>query len=161
MRVNRGKQFEAEIRKALEKVEDISIDRIQDPMGGFMGVRTFADFTIYHKPNLIYLELKAIHGNRLNLNHNVSKNQWIGLGLKSQIKGVIAGLVVWYIEHDKTYYIPFKTLLNARNEGLKSISVKDIIEGKHEALELRGKKRRVFYTYDGECFIKELKKRYG
>jgi hypothetical protein len=41
--VNRGKQFEEQVRKGFEKLSDISVDRLPDQMSGFAGSSNICD----------------------------------------------------------------------------------------------------------------------
>ena len=93
MSVNRGKQFEQQVKKALEKLPDTSVDRLIDPTAGFAGVGNISDFIVYNEPAQIYVECKAYHGNTLNFKA-IRPNQWKGLQEKSDIKGVHAGVLV-------------------------------------------------------------------
>lgn len=43
MAQNRGKQFEEVIRKAFEKVPNVSIDRLHDQTTGFIGSQNICD----------------------------------------------------------------------------------------------------------------------
>ena len=47
MKVNRGKQFEEQIKQAFLNVKDCSVDRLYDTTSGFIGVANICDFIIY------------------------------------------------------------------------------------------------------------------
>lgn len=148
MAVNRGKDFEKQIKKAFQNHSDVSIDRFPDPMAGYAGISNICDFGVYHYPNYNYIECKAIRGNTLNFNSQITKDQWNGLLEKSKLKGVRAGIIVWFIEHNITAYINIQRLDELKLAGAKSLNIKDLLEAKVEFITLKAKKKRVLYEYD-------------
>ncbi len=156
-KVNRGKDFENKIREAFERVPECSVDRLHDQMSGYAGSSNICDFIVYRKPYQLYLECKACYGNTLNF-HNITDNQWKGLLKKSEIDGVIAGVVIWFIEHDTTVFIPIQSLESHRQAGAKSVSAKTGYSdyGMNWIL-LPGEKKRVFFEYEAGLFLDYLK----
>lgn len=156
---NRGKDFESEIKRCLEDVPDVSVDRLPDPMSGYSGVRNICDYTAYHYPHKFYIECKCLYGNTLNYKSAISKNQWEGLEEKSKIYGCLAGVVVWYIDYDVTAFVPIQELLQHKNKGAKSLNIADITgEGAVKHFLVDGVKKRVMYKYIGESFLFQLHK---
>lgn len=156
MVVNRGKQFEAAIKEAIEKCPNISIDRFQDPAAGYAGIRNICDFVTYSYPFQYYFECKSFYGNTLNFQSSISKDQWDGLKAKSVIPGVFAGVIAWFIDHDVTVYIPIESLVELKNSGRKSLNIKDITSNSIPFITVPGKKKRVLFEYDGKTFYREL-----
>jgi hypothetical protein len=152
-KVNRGKQFEEQVRTALENVPDTSVDRLIDPQNGFAGVRNICDFIAYHYPHQFYVECKSCYGNTLSIHTNnpknkygaITNNQWEGLLEKSKTKGVIAGYVIWFIDHDITVFLSAQYLEFIRNEGKKSVNIKDLDDSWYI---VPGNKKRVLFDYD-------------
>ena len=157
MSVNRGKQFEQQVKKALEKLPDTSVDRLIDPTAGFAGVGNISDFIVYNEPAQIYVECKAYHGNTLNFKA-IRPNQWKGLQEKSDIKGVHAGVLVWFIDHDITCYVPIKNLVQLVSGGKKSIHYTDITENNVKHYKIPAKKMRVLFDYDFTNFFEEIRR---
>lgn len=158
MAVNRGKQFEEVIKQAFEKSEDVSFDRFPDPMAGYAGIRNICDFVVYQNPFQYYIECKAFSGNTLNFASNITKDQWKGLEEKSMIPGVAAGIIVWFIEHDITSFVPIQQLIFLKNElGAKSLNVKHLTENQIQHFPIAGRKKRVLYEYQVEPFLKHLR----
>lgn len=158
MAVNRGKQFENVIRKSFECVEGVSIDRLNDNTAGFKGVAGICDFIVYKEPYEYYIECKSVHGNTLPFK-NITDTQWNGLLEKSKIEGVFAGVICWWIDKDITLFIPIQLLEHLNSIGKKSLrctkemSVNgELIDG---VIEIKGKKKRVFFDYDMEEFLNE------
>lgn len=171
MAVNRGKQFEYAVRECFERLPDVSIDRLYDQTNGFAGSTNICDFIVYRKPFEYYIECKSVHGNTLSIYGldpkkkygNITNKQWEGMLEKSQIKGVIAGVICWWVDKDITKFIPMRDLVIARRCGYKSIRYDtvsyarkpDDIAYKAYSFELQGRKKRVFFDYDMEHFLKE------
>ena len=153
MAVNRGKKFEEVVRKAFQKVDGVSIDRLADPMAGYAGVRNVCDFIVYKYPHQYYVECKSVHGNTLPFS-NISDNQWKGLLEKSKINGVHAGILCWWVDKDVTAWLPIEELTVYR-EYSKSVKYCD----PHPRSHIPGKKKRVFYEYDMNKFFEEMEKR--
>lgn len=158
MAVNRGKQFEDVVRKAFENVPNVSIDRLYDQTNGFRGSQNICDFIVYKEPYEYYIECKSVHGNRLPFS-NITDTQWKGLMEKSQIEGVFAGIICWWIDKDRTFFLPIQKLAIWRYFDsalqLKSISVEQA-EKDVACVELKGKKKRVFFDYNMEDFFNEV-----
>jgi hypothetical protein len=154
MAVNRGKDFEAQIRKGLEQHPDISVDRFPDPMAGYAGIRNICDFGVYMYPYQYYLECKAFSGNTLNFKGAITKDQWDGLQEKSQIKGVNAGVLVWFVSHDITVYVPIQELVKHKEKGNKSLNIKQLNELK--LIVVPAIKRRVLFDYNMKWLLQTI-----
>ena len=170
MAVNRGKQFEDAIREAFEKVPGVSIDRLHDQTTKFKGTSAnICDFIVYKEPYEYYIECKSVHGNTLSIHSNdpkhkdgnISNTQWEGLLEKSKIEGVTAGIICWWVDKNKTAFIPIQMLQAMLNHGKKSISHEQVTFvdscGNGYAITIiEGKKKRVFFDYDMEAFLDEI-----
>ena len=154
MTVNRGKNFELVIREAFEKVPNVSIDRLHDQTNGWKGSTNICDFIVYKEPYEYYFECKSVHGNTLPFS-NITDTQWNGLLQKSQIEGVFAGVICWWIDKDVTKFIPIESLSWLELIGYKSIRYD--IDNVY-TVEITGKKKRVFFEYDMEKFLEEVSK---
>ena len=164
--VNRGKQFEDVIRESFEKVHGVSIDRLHDQTTHYKGSTNICDFIVYREPYEYYFECKSVHGNTLSIYSNdpkrkygsISNAQWEGLLEKSQIDGVTAGVICWWIDKDKTVFIPIQTLELMKTVGMKSVRYDaiDDCDGDTDMIEIKGKKKRIFFEYDAEEFLNVL-----
>lgn len=156
MAVNRGKQFEDVVKKAFQKVDGVSIDRLHDQTNGYLGSSNICDFIVYKKPCEYYIECKSVHGASLPLK-NITDTQWNGLLEKSYIDGVVAGVLCWWVDKDVTKFLPIQDLEDFKKWGLKSVNYEQTIGTK-----LDGIKKRVFFEYDMEKFLNyESYKRVG
>ena len=168
-RVNRGKDFEGQVYDGFNNIDGVSIDRLSDPMAGYAGVKNICDFVVYNYPNQYYIECKSCYGNTMSIHSNdpkkkygnITNNQWEGLLEKSKIPGVRAGILVWFIDHDETFWIDIRLLQKHRDAGNKSIShwcdwvdLSDYCRDKWTRID--GKKRRVLFDYNFIPFFKEI-----
>lgn len=150
MAENRGKQFEGIVRDAFEDVPGVSIDRFYDQTTGFKGSQNICDFVVYRKPNELYMECKSCHGNTFPFS-NITDTQYSGLLKKSVIKGVIAGVLIWWVDRDTTKFIPISKIEEWKLNGLKSVRY-DTEDG----IVVPGRKKRVFFEYDMKAFLDEV-----
>ena len=171
MTVNRGKQFEDVVKEAFEQLPNVSIDRLHDQTNGYLGSSNICDFIVYRKPNEFYFECKSVHGNTLSIHNpnptrqygDITNKQWQGLYGKSFKPGVFAGVICWWVDKDVTLYFPIDTLVTLYARGYKSVRY-DVLEtwdpatddSFDDVIELRGRKKRVFFEYDMQRFLDEL-----
>ena len=158
---NKGKPFENAVRKSFEKVPGVSIDRLKDASlvrtrtktKKLKGVNNPSDFIVYKKPHEVYVECKSHKGNTLPFSC-IREEQIKGMLEKSLIMGVTAGLIIWYIDHDLTVWVPIDVVVTLMNFGYKSINIKDLDKVPH--LVIPGKKKRIYFDYDMKQFLEDL-----
>ena len=143
------------MKEQFEKLHDTSVDRLYDVTTGYKNQNNICDFIVYRNGNLNYFECKSVHGNTLNFKSDIRANQWRGLLKKSCISGVNAGIICWFIDHDITIYLPIEDLQYLLQEGNKSFN---ILKDKEKILsvEIIGTKRKIFFDYDLDHFLKEI-----
>ena len=157
MAVNRGKDFEGVVQDCIEQLGYIYILRLYDPQGGYAGVSNPCDFIAYDGSQMYMLECKALHGNTFSIFSNdpkkkygkVSNTQWEGM-LEATLYGVVAGLLIWWVDKDVTRFIPIQQAEQLRNAGAKSIKYDTDL-----GILIEGRKKRVYYEYDFEKFFQE------
>ena len=157
MATNRGKQFEDVVRHCFEQVPNTSVIRLPDPTNGYLGIRNISDFVIYHYPHQYFIECKSVHGNTLPFS-NITDNQWNGMLEESKKKGVIAGVICWWVDKDVTLFISIKLLQALRDADIKSIRYDITYARSVPIVELKGQKKRVFFEYDMANFFEEVSK---
>lgn len=148
MAENRGKQFENVVKNSFEKVPNTSVVRLHDQTNGYLGSSNICDFIVYHYPKQYFIECKSVHGNILPFS-NITKNQRLGLLKVCKIKGVVAGILCWWVDKDTTLFIPIQLIVSEMDKGNKSIRYDTLLD----VIRLPGKKRRVFYDYDMKYFF--------
>lgn len=158
MAINRGKDFENVIREAFKKDQYVSIDRLYDTMSGYKGNANICDFIVYRYPTQYYIECKSCYGNTFPYS-NITRNQWDGLLRKSRIKGVIAGYIIWFIDHDETIFLPATDAMQLRDQyGHKSFNITKWDYG--DWYHFKGKKKQIFFDYNMSDFFKKINKEY-
>lgn len=90
-RDNLGKRFEIRFLKDFSKIENISIDRLKDPMGMYRNVKNICDFIAYKYPYIYYIETKSKKGNTYPLS---SLTQYDDLIEKKGIKGIAKVVII-------------------------------------------------------------------
>ena len=150
--INRGKDFEEIIKKDFMRVPETKVERLPDPTAGYLGYRNPCDFLIYHYPYVYFIECKTTHSHRLPFT-NVTFNQRVGMLEASEVKGVVAGIICWFIPEEKTYFIPIQVYEKYRLAGEKSLNLHKMDPKKDKWIELKGEKKRIFFDYDLSQFI--------
>lgn len=177
MATNRGKDFEDVVKDAFERVPGVSVVRLHDQTTGYLGSSNHCDFIVYKKPYEYHIECKSVHGNTLSIHSipkpdkygvlhgfygNITDTQWNGLLERSKIEGVFAGVICWWIDKDITLFIPIQILQRLKQEyNRKSVRYDNSLIGTYvdekqtfvRVVEIKGKKKRVFYEYDMEEFL--------
>lgn len=161
-----GKKFEQDFIKSLKGREEVSIDRLYDTAFGFSGVANICDLIVYRYPIQVYLELKSVTDNVLDIGNilegkfrNISQTQYEGLLGKTKYRGVHAGIVVEYRMEKRDcdrlhYYIPIKEIRKMAEDGRKSINQKNI--DTYDTIEIYSEKIRTRYSHNINLLLKEL-----
>ena len=121
---------------------------------GYKNIDNPCDLIVYRDGTLNLFELKAIHGNTLNFKSHIRENQWNELLKYSYIPGVNAGIICWFIDLDKTVFIDIQDLEFMKNVGKKSFNIKWLSES--PVTEIIGKKKRTFFDYALDTFLKKI-----
>lgn len=161
MGINRGKQFENELREQFEKLPVLMCLRLYDVTMGYKEINNPCDLVVYRKSTLNLFECKAIHGATLNFKSHIRENQWKDLLKYSKIPGINAGIICWFIDFDKTLFIPIQSLQILKEENFKSFNCRVAKSNLYkdlgvESFEITGNKKRVFFEYDLEKFLEEI-----
>lgn len=142
---NHGKQFELKFREDWKRTMSPCIDRLYDQMSGFVSISNISDFIGFKKPNIFYLECKSTEGNTFPLSR---LTQYDKLKVKVGIEGVRAGVVIWFIDHDKVLYIPISTFTKLIKDDKKSFNIKMIENENYPCIDIPSEKKRVFMDSD-------------
>jgi hypothetical protein len=113
---------------------------------------------VYKKPHEVYVECKSHKGNTLPFDC-IREEQIEGMMRKVQIPGVKAGILLWFIDHDITVWIPIQEVVFWRDIGNKSINIKNIQDKHTERIRhivIPGKKKRIYFEYDMNKFLEDL-----
>ena len=160
-KANLGKEFELRICNSLSDPSiNFDIERIPDPLGGYIGQRNICDYTGYRFPFNYYLECKSKYGNTLNFKSDITEDQWKGLTEKSEVYGTLAGFCVWFIDYDRTVFVSIQEMNRLRIiEGKKSLNIADIFNNKLDStryFDIDGTKAKKYFNYNSEYFMSNL-----
>lgn len=163
MSINRGKKFESVIQQSFEKVKKTAVVRLHDQTTGYVGSKNPCDFLIYHKPCLYAIECKSVHKNTFSIHSNnpkkkyglITNYQWESLMQVSSVKGVHAGVIIWFIDKDVTLFIPISVLDMCYKQGWKSINYVKA-QSMRDVIQIKGRKKRVFFDYNMRLFFKQM-----
>ena len=143
---NKGKQFEVKFKEDFKRsFPNSTIDRIYDTTNGYKTISNISDFIGYNYPNIYYLECKSHQGNTFPL---TNLTQYDKLKAKVGIKGVRAGVVLWFIDHDKVCYVPISTITQLKKDDKKSVNVKMLEDKSYNIYEIPSVNKRVFLDSD-------------
>lgn len=146
MALNRGKQFENKFKEDFYKtMSNCSLDRLYDTTNGFKAISQVCDFIGYKQPNIFYLECKSHEGNTFPLNNLTQYNKLV---TKVGIPGVRAGVIIWFIDHDRVIYVPINTITQLINDGKKSVNINKIEAEGYRIINIPSIKKRVFLDSD-------------
>lgn len=123
-------------------------------MSGFKHMSNISDLIFYKFPFICYGEIKSHKGNTFPLSN---LTQYEKLLAKKGIKGVRAGVILWFIDHDKVLWVPIETFEKLRKEDKKSVNVKMDYE-EYNIIEIPSQKRRVFLDSDYSILFMEWNK---
>ena len=144
---DRGKKFEAQFAQDwLNTFPDSFCYRLHDQVTGYkITSRNPCDFICYKFPYLYLLEIKSHEGNTFPFS---AFRQYEELIKYKYIKGVVAGVILWLVNHDKVLYIPIETFIKLEEEGKKSYNIKMLGDPEYPAYEIPSVKKRTFLTSD-------------
>lgn len=147
-----GKAFEEKFKNDWKRtVPESTLDRLYDVQFGYKSVDNVCDFICYKYPNIYFLECKAHKGSSLPFD---AFPQYDKLILKSGIKGVRAGVVLFLYEKSKVLYIPVSTIKQIKEAGEKSVGLRHL--DSHRIFELPSMKKRVFMDTDYSYLVDNL-----
>ena len=143
---NYGKQFENLVKAQFSLIPNAVIERLYDTTNGFKGITQPADFLAYVYPNFFYLEVKVIQtGNTFDLSR---LTQYDKLVEKAGVRGVRAGVILWWVDKHKIAYVPVNTVKQLLADGKKSVNVKYLETNEYRLIEIPSKLKRVFMESD-------------
>jgi Holliday junction resolvase len=146
-----GKQFEDKFKSDWKKsFPDGTIIRLYDQMSGYKTVsQNICDFIGYARGTLFLMECKTIKGNTFPFSN---LKQYEKLLAKKNIKGVKAGVVIWFYEKDTIMFVPIEEAEKMITDGEKSVNCKKVVDNMYEKcysiIQIPGIKKRVFIDSD-------------
>ena len=142
-----GKQFEKVFLKDWKRTFPGSfILRLPDQISGYKTTsKNICDYIGFNKGTLYLLECKSHKGNTLPF-QNIS--QYDKLVENVGIEGVRVGVIIWFYEHDKVWYVPISTISKMKEDGKKSVNVRTDMDLGYNIIEIPSIKKRTFLESD-------------
>lgn len=144
------KQFENNIREALERVGGVTL-RLPDQQSGFYGSANPCDFIHYNKPFFYEIECKVHEGNTFPFSC-VTDTQWKEMLEASNVNGVLAGIFLWWTDKDETWWIPITVMKELKDRGFKSLNYSRMCDTALY-LNIEGTKKRKYFDYNLTRFM--------
>lgn len=157
MPTSRGKQFEAKFKQDFALIPGSTIDRLYDPVGGYKSIRNVSDFIGYVYPYIFYLECKTTEQNTFPLGN---LTQYEDLLEKKNIKGALAGVVIWFVNCKRIGWVSIEEFERIKNKGYKSINVRMLDDPEFNVIEVPGLIKRVSIDADYSVIVEEAKKKW-
>ena len=107
--------------------------------------RNPCDFICHKLPYLYLLETKSHEGNRFPFS---AFRQYEELVKYKDLPGVVNGVILWFIDHDKVLYIPIETFIKLKEEDKKSFNIKMVGDPNYLSYEIPSVKKIKFMTSD-------------
>lgn len=146
-----GKKFEEKFREDFSKIKNSIVVRLPDQVSGYKNTSSnICDFICYVYPNIFFIECKEKHGNTFPLVNFPQYDKMLSL---KDIKGAVVGVVLWYSDYDKVYYVPMNVWKQLKETNKKSLNIKDIHKYK-EIVEIPSQKKRKFLDSDYSILVK-------
>ena len=142
---NRGKAFEKLIRDQIKQLPNTACERLNDGMSGYINSsRNPSDFIVYKKPYMYYVECKSIHGASIPIQNF---KQIDLMAERCTVDGVFGKFIVWFVTHQKTFWIDYKVVLGMQRMGYKSINYNKLTDCAG-VQEIPAVYKRVYGVYD-------------
>lgn len=156
--ISRGKEFERTLIKSFESIPDADVRRLKDQQSFFKGSSNDCDILVYQWPTLFIFEAKSFHGDRFPLS-NISYDQFTGLLKSGKKHGTRCGIILWAIDHKKIYFIGIGTVERILSQGLKSITIDQIVDNKsHTIVEYKSVTKKIYPVFtDPKGFLDEIR----
>ena len=140
-----GKAFEEQFKQDWLQLPDADITRLYDITNGFKRRKNVCDFICYRFPYQYFIECKSTSLTTLNFKRITQRDD---LTKKIGKQGILAGVVIWFIEHHKVCYVSIEEINRLISLGYKSINVKMIGDNSYDITEIPGIPKRVFINSD-------------
>lgn len=138
---NYGKAFENRFKEDfLSTVSNSVIDRLYDTTAGYKTITQISDFIGFSKPYIFYLECKSTKGNTFPISNLTQLEK---LSTRIGLPGVRVGVIIWFWEKDRIFYIPAATFQKLIADGKKSFNIRTDLET-YLNYEIPCQKKRVF-----------------
>ena len=152
-----SKQFEKQFQSNWLETLGGFCYRLYDVMSGYNGVAGISDFICYKYPFIFIIDCKSHQGNTVSFN---DFSQYERMLPYKDVKGLVAGTVIWFKDHDRVVWVPIQTWEKIKNEGKKSFNIK-MVGSDYECFDITSKKKRVYMDTDYKELYNYYEEKYG
>lgn len=147
MAYNYGKKFELKFKEDWKKsFSESFLHRLPDQVSGYITTsQNPCDFIGYIYPILFLIECKSVKGNTFPFSN---LKQYERLLPYINFKGIAAGVVVWFQEHNKVVWVDISEIKKMKEDNKKSINILKSKEEGYSIIEIPSTKKRVFLDSD-------------
>lgn len=154
-----GKKFEEDFKKSCE-TQGIYVKRLKTRMTPYKNDNEIADFIIYSKPTMFFMETKSTQEKRLAFSI-IRPNQALGMeDVSNRFDGILGGFIVQFRLEDGFvhYYVPAKVLMEYVNNDKKSIPI-SVMESDVRIVKIDATKKRTSVVLDIKKLIESITER--
>jgi len=159
MASNKGKAWEEVFKENWKKCYPGTwIFRLKDQMNGFkVASQNPCDFLAFPAENKLFMiECKSHEGASISFD---AIPQYERLLEYKNIKNVYPGILIWFYEKDKIYWVPIHVAEQIYNSGEKSIGLRHV--GKYNLIEVPSIKKRVYMESDYTAVFSNIEELYN
>lgn len=159
MALNKGKAFEEYFKENWKRCyPNTFLFRLKDQMNGFKETsQNPCDFLAFTNENKLFMiECKSHKGSSIGFE---AMPQYERLLNYKNIKGVYPGILIWFYEKDKVYWVPIEVAEQIYNDGEKSIGLRHI--GKYNLIEVPSEKKRVYMESNYTAIFSHIEELYN
>lgn len=158
MASNKGKAFEEAFKENWKKCYPGTwIFRLKDQMNGYKETsQNPCDFITFPNENKLFMiECKSHEGASIPFD---AIPQYERLLEYKNIKNVYPGILIWFIDKDKIYWVPIHVAEQLYNAGEKSIGLRHV--EKYNLIEVPSIKKRVYMESDLKSVFSHIEELY-
>lgn len=159
MALNKGKQFEDHFKENwLRCYPNTFLLRLKDQMNGFkVTSQNPCDFIAYPGEKYLFMvECKSHKGASIDFS---AIPQYERLLEYKDKKNTCPGILIWFVDKDKIYWVPIKVAEEIYNSGEKSIGIRHV--GKYNLIEIPSIKKRVYMESDFNAVFSHIDELYN
>lgn len=156
MASNKGKAFEEAFKENwIQCYPGTWLFRLKDQMNGYKETsQNPCDFLAFTAENKLFMiECKSHEGASISFD---AIPQYERLLKYKDKKNVYPGILIWFVDKDKIYWVPIKVAEKIYNSGEKSIGLRHV--GKYNLIEVPSVKKRVYMESDYKIVFSNIEK---
>lgn len=147
-----GKKFEARVKGDWDtSLPDNTIIRLPDQQSRYYGQsRNPCDYLGFAFDKLFMIECKETKENTFNFAKLTQYEELLSYDNKL---GTYPGVLLWFSKHDVVIWANVRTIKQMKDDGKKSINIKDVRENTYGLYIISTERLRTFMRIDFNCFV--------